>query len=168
MGDAANSGADQLAEAEARLGEYARDLAEGVTAAIGPWVEASVRRIHEAWSGSCPEEVADAARVAGVEATEAVATRVAEVLAADPDDLASSPLQVVRTATPWPTRVLRDAGVPPVVRDSEAERQFPDDDYDLTPASFAELGPGLGDLGIVWGAAKAHVVLLRRTREGRR
>ena len=88
MGDAANSGAepgadpladtvddpqaDPLTDAEARLGEYARDLAEGVRAAIGPWVESSVRRIHEAWSGSCPDEVAEAARVAGVEATEAV------------------------------------------------------------------------------------------------
>jgi len=69
--------------------------------------------------------------------------------------------------------VLRQAGVPGVVRDEEAQRQFPDDDYDLTPANFADLdaGPtegGLAEAGIAWGAAKAHVVLARRRREGRR
>ena len=33
------------------------------------------------------------------------------------------------------------------------------------PASFADLDPTLAELGLRWGAAKAHVVL-RRRREG--
>jgi len=68
----------------------------------------------------------------------------------------------VRSAVVFPTEVLRAAGVPPVDRDEAARTMFPDDDYDLTPASFAELDPALTEVGIVWGAAKAHVHLARR------
>jgi hypothetical protein len=58
--------------------------------------------------------------------------------------------------------VLADAGVPPVHRDGAAERLFPDDVYDLTPASFADLDAAVHEPGLVWGAAKAHVILRRR------
>jgi hypothetical protein len=64
--------------------------------------------------------------------------------------------------------VLAAAGVPPVGRDEVARRLHPDDDYDLTPASFADISPELHEPGLVWGAAKAHVVLARRRREGLR
>ena len=43
---------------------------------------------------------------------------------------------------------------------------FPDDDYDLSPATFADIDESLHEPGLVWGAAKAHVVLTRR--RGRR
>jgi hypothetical protein len=51
--------------------------------------------------------------------------------------------------------------VPAIERDRQAEAQFPDDDYDLTPASFADLDPALHEPGLRWGAAKAHVHLRR-------
>ena len=47
-------------------------------------------------------------------------------------------------------------------RDAQAERLFPDDDYDLAPASFADIDPSVHEPGLVWGAAKAHVILKRR------
>ena len=65
-------------------------------------------------------------------------------------------------------QVLADAGVPPIVRDEFEERAFPDDVYGLAPASFADLDPALREPGLVWGAAKAHVVLARRRAEGLR
>jgi hypothetical protein len=34
---------------------------------------------------------------------------------------------------------------------------FPDDDYGLTPASFADIDPALAEPGLAWGAAKAWV-----------
>jgi hypothetical protein len=58
--------------------------------------------------------------------------------------------------------VLAGAGVPPVARDPVAVEAFPDDPYDLTPGSLADLDPGLVEAGIAWGAAKAHTVLRRR------
>ena len=79
-----------------------------------------------------------------------------------------NPLALVRQAVPYPTEVLRSAGVPPVARDEFAARQFPDDDYDLAPTSFAELDPELHEPGLVWGAAKAHVHLARRRAAGQR
>jgi len=165
--------ADEVAADETRLAELATALADGVEAALGPWVQRCVIRRSTEWQGSCPPEVAEAARRAGLEATATLAPEVRAVLATDPDDQRVNPLQIVRRATAWPTAVLRQAGVPGVVRDDEAQRQFPDDDYDLTPANFADLDAGsteggLAQVGIAWGAAKAHVVLARRRREGRR
>jgi hypothetical protein len=55
-----------------------------------------------------------------------------------------------------------------VARDEFSLRNFPDDVYDLTPASFADVDPELHEPGLLWGAAKAHVHLARRRREGRR
>jgi hypothetical protein len=55
----------------------------------------------------------------------------------------------------FPTRVLRGAGVPPVERDPFATAAFPADDYDLSPATWADIDPALTDPGIAWSAAKA-------------
>jgi len=46
-----------------------------------------------------------------------------------------------------------------------AAEAFPDDPYDLTPGSLADLDPELVHAGISWGAAKAHTVLRRRRSE---
>ena len=88
--------------------------------------------------------------------------------ATDVDQQWTNPLDLVRRAVSFPTDVLRKAGVAPVARDSFAVEVFPDDVYDLAPASFADVDPALSEAGIEWGAAKAHVVLNRRAREGRR
>ena len=77
------------------------------------------------------------------------------LLAADIDDQRSTPLTLLRQAVRYPTRVLQDAGVPPAARDRFAERAFPEDVYDLSPASLADVDPALTDPGISWGAAKA-------------
>jgi len=66
-----------------------------------------------------------------------------------------TPLQVLREAVRFPTAVLQAAGVPPVERDGFAEDRFPDDVYNLMPASFADVSPELGELALVWGAARA-------------
>ena len=77
------------------------------------------------------------------------------MLAADVDEQATTPLAILRTAVRYPTEVLVAAGVPPVERDSFSQRAFPDDIYDLTPATFADVDPALAEAGIAWGAAKA-------------
>jgi hypothetical protein len=74
---------------------------------------------------------------------------------------------LLRAAVRIPTGVLAAAGVAPVDRDDFARRNFPDDPYDLTPASFADVDESLREPGLVWGAAKAHVHLARRRDEGR-
>ena len=71
-------------------------------------------------------------------------------------------------AVRYPTAVLRDAGVPPVRRDEFKEQAFPDDVYDLVPATWRDVDPALQEPGIVWSAWRAKTVLDRRRAEGRR
>ncbi|MFZ6004199.1 MAG: hypothetical protein ACOYXM_09730 [Actinomycetota bacterium] len=136
--------------------------------ALTGWVVQSVRRRWHDWTNEEPPEavIADATE-AGETARSLLMEELRVLLTADVDAQRSNPLALIRRAVVHPTRVLHAHGVPPVARDSDAERLFPDDTYDLSPASFAEVDPSLQDLGLEWGAAKAHV-MLRRRRDQRR
>jgi hypothetical protein len=152
------------AEDDARLAAYARALADGVDGVLGAWV---VRRVGEVLAGQglpVDDDVRRRARAAGEEARAEILPRLRRLLDADIDDQRTNPLAVIRGATRYPTEVLRAAGARPVPRDGQARRHFPDDDYDLTPAAFADLDPALHEPGLLWGAAKAHVHLRRRRR----
>jgi hypothetical protein len=132
-----------------------RDLAVAIESAIPSWVEHGVDRRYRAWVGEPPGELVEAARAAGAAARADVGPRVRALLDADIDDQRTTPLAVVREAVAYPTRVLADARVPPVVRDRFEEERFPDDVYNLTPATFSDLGPDVAEPAIAWGAAKA-------------
>jgi len=164
--ESANS-ADVAAE-ERALAEHADRLADGVEASLPAWVERSVAIIAEAWRPGLADELRPAAAAAGTAALADVGPRLRALLATDVDEQRTGPLAVIRTAVRYPTGILAAAGVAPVERDEFAERSFPDDDYDLAPATFADLDPALREPGLVWGAAKAHVVLARRRAEGKR
>jgi hypothetical protein len=139
-----------------RVEPHATALADAVIAALPGWVERSVARILAAWTGSPPDaSVMDAARDAGRRAAVEVGAAVRTLVAADVDDQRTTPLALLRAAVRYPTDVLLGAGVPPVVRDPVQVRLLPDDLYDLSPASFADVDPALAEPGLVWGAAKA-------------
>jgi hypothetical protein len=135
----------------------ARELADGIEAALPRWVERCVDTRYRAWNGPPPAEVADAARAAGVVAGAETGPRVRALLEADIDEQWTTPLALVREAVAFPTKVLREAGVPEVERDPIDVSLLPDDVYRLAPAAFADLDPGLAEAGLVWGAAKAWV-----------
>jgi hypothetical protein len=101
----------------------------------------------------------------GRRASAEVGDELRRLLAADIDEQWTNPLAILRGAVRYPAEVLRRAGVPPIVRDEFDERHFPDDDYGLVPRAFADVDPSLADVGLAWGAAKAHAHL---TRHGRR
>ena len=152
----------------AALATAAAALADGIDATLPGWVVRVADERWQQWSGEPPPpELIDAARDAGVRAEQELSPQVRALLETDVDEQAGNPLAILRGAVRFPTDVLHGAGVPPVERDDDAIRLFPDDDYDLTPASFADLDPSLREPGLVWGAAKAHVVLARRRREER-
>jgi hypothetical protein len=134
---------------------YADALADAIEAALPGWVTGCVERIMRAWAGGMTPETAQAADAAGQAALRTTGAAVRSLLAADIDDQRSTPLALIRQAVRYPAEVLRAAGVPPVDRDRFAREKFPDDDYDLSPASWADIDPGLTDVGISWGAAKA-------------
>ena len=144
---------DDLAGAESQLAVYAQALSEGIRAALPGWVVAAVT---SRMAGPTPE-VQAAAEVAGAAAAAAVGEEVTALLAADVDAQRENPLAVLRRAVRYPTEVLRAAGAEPVDRDDFAIERFPDDVYDLAPASFADIHPDLQAPGLNWGAAKAFV-----------
>lgn len=152
----------------ARLDRYAGALADGIERALPVWVRRCVVERADAWRPGLGEVVEAAAEEAGARAVEAVVADLRALLATDVDDQRTGPLALVRGAVVHPTRILAEAGVPEVERDADAEALHPDDVYDLTPGSFADLDPDLAEPGMLWGAAKAHVVLARRRAEGKR
>lgn len=165
---APRAGPDDPADAAA-LAAYARALADGVDATLPPWVVRSVLVRHGELTGrAAPPEVAEAAEAAAEAAAGDVAPRVRALLGRDVDDQPTGPLALLREAVRYPTEVLVEAGVAPVARDESARRLHPGDLYDLAPAAFADIDASLHEPGLTWGAAKAHVVLARRRREGRR
>lgn len=153
---------------EDRLRGYAEALADAVDLTLPGWVVRSVNRVAHAWQPELGGRLGPDARAAASAASAEVGPRVRALLLADVDAQRSGPLALLREAVRYPTEVLANAGVPPVVRDGFTERAFPTDVYDLSPASFADVDPALHEPGLVWGAAKAHVVLARRRAEGRR
>jgi hypothetical protein len=142
-------------ESEPDIADYAEALADGVEAALPTWVVQSVERIMTAWEGQMPPEVAEAAEIAGQEARSVTGQEVRRLLMSDIDEQRTTPLALIRQGVKYPTDVLRSAGVPPVERDRFSVAAFPDDDYDLSPRSFADVDPALAEAGIAWGAAKA-------------
>jgi hypothetical protein len=140
---------------DAALAAEGAALVDAVNAVIGGWVV----RCIESRARSFDREFADAV---AARATDDVTSELRALLAVDVDAQTSNPMAVLRAAVRYPTEVLRAAGVAVVPRDEFAERTFPDDVYDLTPASFADVDPSLHEPGLRWGAAKAYAHLHRR------
>jgi len=139
-----------------RVEPHATALADAIVAALPGWVERSVGRILVAWQGDAPGPVVmAAAREAGQRAAGEVGAAVRALVGADVDAQRTTPLALLRGAVRYPTQVLQDAGVPPIERDPFQERLLPDDLYDLSPASFADVDPALAEPGLAWGASKA-------------
>ena len=151
------------AEDEALLSAYARTLAEAIESALPRWIERCVARYAVIEGALVPA----GARVSGAALAEVMPT-VRALLFADVDQQRMNPLALLRASVRFPTTVLDELGASPPDRDEFARRNFPEDRYGLTPASFADVDPTLHEPGLVWGAAKAHVVLQRRRAEGLR
>jgi hypothetical protein len=141
------------------LAEHSEALYEGLRAILPDWAAELVRRLG---SGHADESAIDAgARRLRDYATGAVLDQVKVLLETDIDAQWTSPLEVVRLVVGPATDELQALGAPPVPRDAQSAELHPDDIYDLTPSAFAEIHPSLHQLGLAWGAAKAHVHLRR-------
>lgn len=132
----------------AAIAEIAARLGDEVERALPGWVRAKL--------GDLPADDT----VAVVRALVVEDLRAA--LARDVDEPGPSPLAIVRRAVGPVSAALRRAEVEAVHRDPQQAALFPDDPYDIVPASFADLSPEAGEAGMLWGAARAHVHLRRR------
>ena len=132
--------------------EHAQALADAIDTVLPAWVERCVR---DRLAAPLPPHLAEATERAAQRARHDIGTAVRRLLLTDVDEQRGNPLALLRQAVRYPTEVLHDAGAPVPERDKFAEERFPDDVYDLTPATWSDLDPSLLDLGIAWGAAKA-------------
>ncbi|MGK2930209.1 MAG: hypothetical protein ACSLFO_11600 [Acidimicrobiales bacterium] len=152
---------------EDRFAEISAALADAVEEAVPGWIERLVlERVAQWRDGSVPATVRDRASTAGRAAVDDVMPQLRGLLETDIDAQRTNPLAILRAATRHAHRVLVDLGMPPVTRDDFAERSFPDDDYDLVPATWSDVDPSLHEVGIMWGAAKAYVYKARRRDAG--
>lgn len=148
-------------EGDARLmAEISGRLVDACGRALGPWVEAAVA----ARAGQRAEELASAAADAGARCAADLTSTMRTLVALDIDAQRSTPLGILRSACRYPAEVLAAAGVRPPRRDPFDERANPDDHYEVGPATWADLGEEVGELGIAWGAAKAHLHKRRRAK----
>lgn len=92
---------------------------------------------------------------------ESVLPDLTSLLGADIDAQWTSPLEIVRSLVVPITAELQTLDVPPPQRDASSIALHQDDLYNIAPATFADVDPSLHDLGLAWGAAKAHVHLRR-------
>jgi hypothetical protein len=144
------------------LASYGEELVRAVESSLGDWIESCVHSVLRDQGGTIDEQTATLIRAARLVATRDVVAELRVTLALDIDEQRKNPLSILRAAVRYPTQVLRTVGAQPVERDSFDQQSFPDDEFALTPAAFADFGPAVHDAGVVWGAAKAHVHLQRR------
>lgn len=149
------------------MSPYAQRLLDVIVAAVPTWIDESVRKLVRRHSGVVSEDVAANIVLAGKEAQQFVTVHLTDLLATDVDAQSSNPLQILRDAARFPTRVLQEAGVPAPQRDHFDEQINPDDVYGLGPYTWRDLGEDAHDAGIEWGAWKAATVLSRRRAEGK-
>ncbi len=142
----------------AQLAGYASALADSLDRHVPEWIRLILGQRAGAVDGS--ELGAVAERIAAGPGAE-VLTEVRRLLETDIDQQWSSPLEIVRRLVPVLSEELRAMGAEPVARDARTIEISPDDDYRLTPATFAEIHADLHEPGLAWGAAKAHVHLKR-------
>ena len=129
---------------------YADALADAVVAALPGWVErvgvVAVRGLGRPRAPAA--RCVDDARAAGQQAVAEVEPPLRGAARHGRRRAADQPARHRARAPPGtPPRCCAAAGVPPVVRDADAERLFPDDVYDLGPAAFADLDPSVHEPG---------------------
>ena len=147
------------------------DLIAVIDAATHEWLVRCVMKTYVQQLGTprlaLEEELIAAAQLAAEQGRAYVAGELSTELGKDVDEQRVNPLQVLRNAVVFPTRVLQEFGVPPIVRDEMDVRMMPDDVFGLSPAHWNDVHESLLEPGVIWGAAKAHKVLQRRREEGK-
>jgi hypothetical protein len=137
------------------LDVYAAQLVAAVTAAMPRWTVSHVERLLTAWTGTVTATQLAEAAAAGDAAATWVDVELRAFARQDIDAQRTNPLAIIRRAVRFPAEVLTRHGVPAVQRDEFAERTMPDDIYDLSPATWRDLGEDVHEAGIIWGAWKA-------------
>ncbi len=163
MGNQSEAGSEFVESPEVLFEGASRRLVEAIDVVFVAWIERCVAsRLPGDMADDRRRELLESAHEAGVEAKRVTLPQLITMLETDVDAQRANPLALIRPAVGYATAVLDEAGVPEVRRDEFEVRAFPGDRYDLSPARFDDIDESLHEVGLVWGAAKAHLVLTRR------
>lgn len=149
-----------------QLPEPAADLLEVAARVTEPWLRRGIVRAARA-GGVDATAWDDLDRIVADTAADLL-TALERLLATDVDEQRNNPLSLFRGAIGAPTALLREHGVPEPHVDRFAADHFPDDPYQLGPATWNDVDDELQTPGLTWGAWKAMTVLQRRRDEGLR
>jgi hypothetical protein len=152
-------------DAEAVYREAAGDLADALDDTVRDWIVRILNgRLPTEWPAARRDRVQPAIAAVAEQIHAEVVPRLRALLATDVSRQSAGPLGVLRGCVGPANALLDELGVTRPDRDPVAVSMFPDDPHDLGPANFDDIDPSLHDIGLVWGAAKAHVVLTRHRR----
>lgn len=149
-----------------QLPEPAADLLAVAARVTAPWLRRSIESAAGA-GGVDTGDWDDLDRVVTDTASDLL-DALERLLATDVDEQRNNPLSLYRGAIEAPTALLRTHGVPEPHIDRFAADHFPDDPYQLGPATWNDIDDELQTPGLTWGAWKAMTVLRRRREEGLR
>lgn len=149
---------------DVQLDEAPRALLTAARQVVPPWLHRVATRAC-ARGGDDPNAVAADLDRAVDAAADGALRQLADLLATDVDHQRTTPLTILRDATAPIADVLRSHGVTPPASTPSSPAA---DEYQLEPATWADVDPSLHEPGIAWGAWKAMTVLTRRRDEGRR
>ena len=154
----ASAGAALMADGSARL-------LDGVARLAAAWVVRVVTGLVDAWGkldAAARTRTIAAATEAGARGAARVEAELRSLFELDPAEQRATPLEIIRSLRREASAVLREAGVPEVVRDPFETRAFPDDAYGIVLKTPAELGDDeLGGALLAWGMGKAKVLRSR-------
>ena len=151
---------------DVQLPEPAADLLAVATRVSAPWLRRGI--VRAASSGGADATEWDDLDHVVTEAVTDLLAALERLLATDVDEQRDNPLSLFRRATAAPTALLKARGVPAPRLDRFAADHFPDDPYQLGPATWNDIDDEMQTPGLTWGAWKAITVLQRRRDEGLR
>ena len=143
------------------MDQYSTRLLETSDEVVTKWVERLIRRHCDEQKFSDLQTGEPWSSVV-LQVSNAVHSRLEDLLSCDVLEQRTNPLAVFRQATRPMTELLKNLGCPPVTRDEFDERSFPDDVYGLSPATWADIDEAMVEPGIEWGAWKAATVMMRK------
>jgi len=148
------------------LEEYPRALFEAVRAVYADWLRSRAEQIAGSAGRVLTTEERESLGSAVGASTDVMSNGLRALLATDVDDQRHNPLHVLRVSSRPVTDFLRSLGLQAPVRDEFETRAMPDDVYAIGPLTWLDLGEGVHEAGISWGAWKAATELTRRRAEG--
>ena len=143
------------------MNPYSTRLLETMQVVTEPWLRGLVERVVSSQGLSASVDVE---RLEGVisSARRDVLDALSRLLEQEAWEQRRNPLELVRGATTGLTIELASLGARPVPRDEFKERSFPDDVFDLAPATWSDVHPDLHEVGLEWGAWKAAAIMSHR------